>query len=169
MASGPASVHTPDFGVPDMTMPDLRPYNLVEPGIEYVQGMECAPDSLIVDLNEYVRPYGLDFYNLNEEGANIFKPDPVMGEQGWGQDAQGMQVIDHALQVDPAMPDLQHPQLEQEVHMLTRPGDLAPDALRGQPDEVNAVPYEQSFMDQDGMNTTRRRHMDLLLRGLEEQ
>jgi len=33
--------------------------------------------------------------------------------------------------------------------------------------QFGTVPYNQVFMDQSGVNSTRRRHYDLLMRGLD--
>jgi hypothetical protein len=56
--------------------------------------------------------------------------------------------------------------------MTERPGDLAPSALEQMHQspayqQFGTVPYNQVFMDQSGVNSTRRRHYDLLMHGLD--
>ena len=76
--------------------------------------------------------------------------------------------------VDPDLPDLQSPQLTQDVHMSDRPGDLASDALG----EMHADPsyallptshYNQLFMQQGGDNQRRERHLGLMYLGLDRE
>ena len=54
--------------------------------------------------------------------------------------------------------------------MTERPGDLDPSALEQMHQspayqEFGTVPYNQVFMDQSGINSTQRRHYDLLMCG----
>ena len=67
-----------------------------------------------------------------------------------------------------------HPELEPQAMKWQRPGELGPEALSVINDspfyrQMANVPYEQSFTNQDQINTTRRRHLDLLLRGLKDE
>ncbi len=164
--SGATSIHQPDFGTPDFTQPKLQPYDLTGPGITQVQNPLFASDPLLPDLNEYRRPYGLTFHNQND--GEMFKPDPPVDDLLHFEVPQGISVRRDVQAPDPLLPDLQHPQLTQAVHMQQRPGDLGADALQqlhANPayQTLGAVPYEQVFMDQAGMNTSSRRHYDLLL------
>lgn len=157
--ASPTKIHEPDFGLPDFTQPGLQSYDLTEPGITQFQPF--APDPLLPDLDEYRQPYGLTIYK--QGGSETFDPlldyryDVPQGIEVRRQDA-----------TDPLLPDLQQPQLTQAVHMQQRPGDLDANALQQlhmnpSYQSLSDVPYEQVFMDQAGMNTSRRRHYDLLL------
>lgn len=160
------SIHQPDFGTPDFAQPQLRPYDLTEPGITQVQNPLFASDPLLPDLNEYRQPYGLTFHNQSTD--ETFQPDPLLDDLLCYEVPSGVLVRRDVQAPDPLVPDLQHPQLTQDVHMQQRPGDLDANAL--QQVEMNPsyqalsdVPYGQVFLDQAGMNTARRRHYDLLL------
>ena len=151
--SGATSTHQPDFAIPDFTQPELQPYDLAEPGITQVQNPLFASDPLLPDLNEYRRPYGLTFHNQND--GEIFKPDPPVDDLLHFEVPQGMAVRRDVQVPDPLLPDLQHPQLTQAIHMQQRPGDLDADALpqlHANPayQTLSTVPYEQVFMDQAG-------------------
>jgi hypothetical protein len=168
----PSHVNEPDFGEPDFTQPKLQPYDLVEPGINYSYGSEYAPDPMLPDLTEYRHPYGLDIHPMTR--ANLFEPDPLVGDLLDYEVPNGVAVIRHPEEPDPLLPDLQNPQLTQDVHMTQRPGDLDPSALEQMHlslayQEFAAVPYNGVFMDQSGMNSSQRRHYDLLMRGLDSQ
>jgi hypothetical protein len=78
------------------------------------------------------------------------------------------------LLVDPALPDLQHPTLEQQVEMLGRPADLAPTALA----IMHSLPaYAQLpagndkalWMAQQGNNSAHERRLGLLMLGLDQE
>jgi len=73
---------------------------------------------------------------------------------------------------DRLLPDLQHPDLT--VQMQDRPAELDPSALHVMHldltyQQLNQKTYPEVFMDQSGTNTTRSRHMDLLMRGLDAE
>lgn len=75
---------------------------------------------------------------------------------------------------DPLLPDLQHPDLTPQVQMQDRPADLDPSALQVMHldltyQQLDQKTYPEVFMDQSGTNTTRSRHMDLLIRGLDTE
>ncbi len=159
-----SQIHEPDFGLPDFTHPELRPYDLTEPGITLGQNPLFASDPLLPDLDEYRHPYGLTIHN--QGAGETFKPDPLLDDLLHYDVPQGMEVRQDAQAPDPLLPDLQQPQLTQAVHMQQRPGDLDAHALQQLHmayQSLDDVPYEQVFMDQAGMNTSRRRHYDLLL------
>ena len=146
-ATMPPASNAPTFTRPDTGVPDLAPYDLIGPGIDLHSALPADP--LLPDLSEYAHPYGLDIL----------------------QDAS----LQHDLaQIDPLLPDLQHPDLTQQTHMPERPGDLAADALHAMHldltyRELDDKAYPEVFMDAAGSNTTRSRHMDLLMRGLDEE
>ena len=169
----PASnqVNMSDFGEPDFSQPAIQPYDLTEPEITYAHGSEFAPDPALPDLDEYCHPYGLDIYN---QSADLFAPDPLMGDLLDYDLPNGVRVQRDPREPDPLLPDLQHSPLTQDVHMADRPGDLDPSALQQMhqsPDyqQFGSVPYNQVFMDQSSVNSTRRRHYDLLMHGLDEE
>lgn len=166
----PNQVNTPDFGEPDFSQPGLQSYDLTEPGINYAYGSEFAPDPMLPDLTEYRHPYGLDVQN--QRPADLFMLDPLVGALLDDNLPNGLTVLRDPQEPDPLLPDIQHPQLTQEVHMTERPGDLAPSALEQMHQspayqQFGTVPYNQVFMDQSGVNSTRRRHYDLLMHGLD--
>src|SRR6266487_3900649 len=100
------------------------------------------------DLSDYAHPYGLAIQPaLPEDSADLLASD---------------------------LPDLQHPDLTQQVHMQERPGDLDASALHimhleATYQQLNDKAYPEVFMDQSGINTTRTRHLDLLMRGLDAE
>lgn len=144
-AATPPTSNAPTFTQPDTQVPELAPYDLAEPGIDLDSAVSADP--LLPDLSEYPQPYGLAI--------------------------QPSTTSDLAL-IDPLLPDLQHPDLTQQAHMSERPGDMALDALQTmhldttyqQLDDKN---YPAVFMDASGTNTTRSRHMDLLMHGLDQE
>jgi hypothetical protein len=163
-------VNLPDFGKPDFSQPGLQSYDLTEPGINYTPSSEFAPDPLLPDLAEYHHPYGLDVYNQGP--ADLFTPDPLMGALLDNNLPNGLTVLRDPQEPDPLLPDLQHAQFTQEVHMTERPGDLASSALEQMHQspicqQFGTVPYNQVFMDQSGVNSSQRRHYDLLMHGLD--
>jgi hypothetical protein len=160
--------HQPDFGLPDPTQPTLHPYNLVDPGLD-LRTDEFAPDPALPDLLGYHHPYGLDIHAI--DSAHPFASDPVNASPTNADLPTGL-----ALNTDPAHPEailsnLRDPQMTPEIHMSSRPAELAPDALallHQQPLylAVEGVPYDQVYSQQAGINTHQRRHNDLLMRGL---
>jgi hypothetical protein len=143
----PATANAPTFTAPDSSVPQLAPYDLIGPGIDLQSSQ--ATDPLLPDLSEYARPYGLDF----------------------PQDTALPQAL---AQIDPLLPDLQHPDLTAQTQMPDRPGDLASDAIDAMHldltyQQLDDKTYPAVFLDQAGDNSTRARHMDLLMRGLDEE
>jgi hypothetical protein len=145
MATMPPSSNAPTFTQPDTTLPDLAPYDLTAPGIDLLSTLPADPP----DLSEYSHPYGLDIVQ-----STSMQHDPA--------------------QIDPLLPGLQQPDLTQQTHMPERPGDLAPDALDALHldltyQQLDNKTYPAVFMDAAGTNTTRSRHMDLLMQGLDQE
>lgn len=166
----PGQINRPDFGEPDFSQPDLQPYDLTEPGIDYTPNAQYDTDPMLPDLSEYRHPYGLDIQNQTRE--DLFAPDPLVGERFDYEQPDGVTVSRDPREPDPLFPDLHHPQLTPEVHTAERPGDLDPSALEQMHlnpayQQLGTAPYNEVFMDQSGMNSTRRRHYDLLMRGLD--
>jgi hypothetical protein len=163
-----AGANAPTFGTPNYAVPALRPYDLDEPGIDAIAPLQ--PDPQTGDLLQFARPIGLQIHAASDAPT---RPDPMAPDLD-DYDRPGGLEMPGALAADPALPDLQDPTLEQDVHMPDRPADLAPGALGVMHDDasyrqVQDTPYREVYMDAHGMNTTRRRHMDLLMRGLDEE
>lgn len=166
--SAEASTNAPTFGAPNYAVPALRPYDLDEPGIDSIAPLQ--PDPQTGDLLQFARPIGLDIYASSD---TPMRSDPMAPDLDDYDRPAGLE-MPGALAVDPALPDLQNPSLAQDVHMPDRPADLAPGALDVMHDDasyrqVGDTPYREVYMDASGMNSTRRRHMDLLMRGLDEE
>lgn len=51
----------PDFGVPNVSFPTLKPYDLVTPGITSLPAF--SPDLALPTLEDYNQPYDLDIVN----------------------------------------------------------------------------------------------------------
>jgi hypothetical protein len=139
------AANPPTFTVPAMDVPELAPYDLTAPGIDLHNTLQIDP--LLPDLSDYTHPYGL-----------TIQPVPPINQA----------------QIDPLLPDLQHPDLTPPTQMSARPGDLATDALDTMHlgltyQQLDAKTYPAVFLDQTGVNTTRSRHMDLLMRGLDQE
>ncbi len=143
----PPSSNAPTFTRPDTTVPNLAPYDLTAPAIDLHSTLQADP--LLPALSEYTHPYGLDILPNTA-------PQPELA------------------QIDPLLPDLQHPDLTQQTHMPERPADLAAAALDAMHldltyQELDTKTYPAVFMDAADTNTTRSRHMDLLMRGLDKE
>ncbi len=146
-ATMPPSSNAPTFTQPDTTVPDLALYDLTGPGIDLLSALPADP--LLSNGSEYAHPYGLDI-------------------------VQNASIPHEPAQIDPLLPDLQHPDLTQQTHMPERPGDLATNALDAMHldltyQELDNKTYPAVFMDGSGTNTTRSRHMDLLMQGLDQE
>lgn len=147
LAHNPApETNAPTFTQPDTTAPSLAAHTLTEPGI-----------------------------NLHKPGA----ADPQVPDQADNAHPRGLAIQLHlwpdaATQPASDQPDLQHPDLTQQAHMQERPGTLDASALNTMHQQANCQQlddkgYPEVFMDQSGMNTSSSRHMDLLMRGLDEE
>lgn len=174
LATSPVQTdHQPDFGLPDPAQPALKPYDLFAPGLD-LYADEFASDPLLPDLLAYHHPYGLDIRTATR--SDLFAPDPLNLNDGTANDdlPVGLKVNLDPQQPDPLLPDLQNVQDMPGVQMHARPADLAPNALDGlhqQPlyRQVDQLPYDQAYMQQQGVNSHQRRHNDLLMRGLDAE
>jgi len=160
-------INPPTFTRPDTHTPSLAPYDLFGPGIDLYAGFSSDP--AIPDLDQYVHPYGLD---INPD--NPLSADPSLAAQPLYDRSESPAIGRDSMAPDPSQPDLQHPDLTPQTHMLQRPGDLDPSALQTMHlsatyQQLDDKTYPAVFMDQSGMNTSRSRHMDLLMRGLDTE
>jgi hypothetical protein len=155
--------HTPDFIFPSMDVMKFLQYNLQLPAIDH----QHAAD-LLLDGTEQVKTEGLDVVHTTDSvtvGLGLTDEEVV-------SQPSTLWFVQQPLQRDPTLPVVE-PQLEPDVRMAERPGDLASDAMEIMHAECDYqesknVPYVQSFQDQAGMNTSRRRRMGLLHHGLDE-
>ncbi len=166
LRSAPGTINPPDYGQPDFSVPALKSYDLTGPGIDYRPDFQPDPD--IPNLAEYRHPNGLDI-----QDTNIWAIDPLLSDATQYEIPDGITVYHHPDQPDPSLPDLQHPQLTQDAYMLTRPADLADDALSimhntASYQQVADKEYPGAWMDQSGMNSSRARHFSLLDYGLDK-
>jgi hypothetical protein len=178
LADGPGegSIYNPssDYGMPDMCMPSLQLANVADDGISFEPRAEFDADPALPDLSEYAKPYGLDIRNLPGEGSGLFAHDPLLDDLLDYDMPNGVQVKRNPLDADPALPDLQQPQLSQDVTMDARPADLAPDALdtmhqAPQYQQLDGKTYPSVYMDQSGMNNRRSREFTLMMKGLDAE
>ncbi|QBD76176.1 hypothetical protein EPA93_09205 [Ktedonosporobacter rubrisoli] len=162
------------YTAPDTTTPALQLANVADDGISFEPRTAFAPDPLLPDLDEYCQPHGLSIHNLNGDASGLLIPNPPVDDLLAYEVPSGLAINPHPFAADPLLPDLQHPELTLEVTMSQRPGELDPSALEtlhSQPDsaQLDDASYPQVFLDQSGVNTTRRRHLDLLFRGLDAE
>jgi len=174
-----SDVIQPDYIEPDYASlrQSVQPFNLIAPGIHLETYEEFEPDPMNPDLTDYNRPVGLDVHNIVGTGPALFKPDPLLGDLLSYDIPNGADVNNNPLTPDPNLPDLQPDQMQltPDVVMTGRPGDLDQSAMTamhgGDPtySDQASLAYNRSFVDQSGMNNTRRRHMDLLMHGLDAE
>ncbi len=177
ISTQPSTVILPDFGTQSYDIPPVQPYDLTSPGITYVPAF--AADPALPDLDAYNHPYNLDLIVQGmEPDPQLVHDIPTSSEiassiyPGLGFSTLN---IHHAgTDVDPLVPDLQYPDLAQQVHMPLdeRPGNLdalALDVMRAtfSYQQASNATYPEAWMDQRGVNTTRTRHMSLLNDGLD--
>ncbi len=163
-------VNAPTWAVPSFTVPGLKQGDLTGPGIEHFPAF--APDPYLGDLLQVDRPEGLIIHAATDLGRSVMQPDPMAPDLSLYDRPDGLQMPGPLL-VDPNMPDLQSPQLEQDVHMQGRPGELAPgalDVMHGFPtySQARQSSYPSSQFDIGGTNSRERRHNALLMQGLDE-
>jgi hypothetical protein len=169
-APSPAEMRAPSYLLPDFNVPPLKPGDLVGPGIGLIPAFK--PDPPLGDILAFDRPKGLDVMIDGEIGlADLLKPDPMAPDLGMYDRPDGLQ-MPGPLVVDPALPNLQSPELTQETHMAERPGELAEDALDALHDSADDASAKQSDypevqFDARGDNQARRRRMELIARGLD--
>lgn len=156
-----AELNAPTFIEPDMRQPQLAEGDLSEPAIAIQSPL--AVDPSLPALATYDQPIGLTIYSAFDAQT----PDP------WSSaDLQGL--TNGGLTPDPLLPDLHHPDLTPQATMPDRPADLASSALQIMHVEktyqqLANKTYPAIFMDQSGMNSSRSRHMDLLMGGLDAE
>ena len=168
----------PDFGTQNYDIPPLKPYDLTSPGITYIP--ETSADPTLPNLDTHAHPYDVDMFGQSTDADAQLQHDVPSGAEITSSLYPGLGFstldVQHGVtDIDPMLPDLQNPELTQQVERPVdeRPGDLDPSAL----DVLHATPYYQqsfakdypeSWMDQRGINTTRSRHFSLLHDGLEQ-
>lgn len=177
----------PDYGTPDFSVPPLSMGDLSTPNVVFMP--EFTPDPMLPDLDEYQQPAAVEM---------VSDPDGMQPEADYTSDVPEQAEIDTCLDAqpglgftqleathdveddDPMLPDLQHPQLEQEDTdpgkddldpSDERPGDMADAADETLSDSLDAdniagKPYDTVYSDASGNNSTRTRHMDMLIQGL---
>ena len=166
-ASG-GEVIMPTFYAPDMSTPALKAADIGADEIECLP--EMAPDPQTGDLLQFAQPGGLDIITARglSSTPDLALPDLEEYDHPAGLEMQAEQ------EPDPALPDLQQPQLEQDVHMTDRPGDLADDALSEMHDDASykQLPtdnYKELYTEQRGDNQRRERHEGVRDLGLERE
>lgn len=158
---------TDDYLTPDNQAVKLQPSDLTEPAIDYYHALQADP--AIPDLTACRQPYGLDI-----QDHSMLTADPQLADALHYNLPDDLAHYENPLDADVLMPDLQHPELHPQAHMLDRPGDLDADALTAMHqsstyDAVRQTDYPEVFMDQRGMNSKLRRHFTQLMRGLDAE
>ena len=158
-----SEINQPTFTTPDTRMPPLAPYDLSGTGIDVQPAF--APDPTLPDLTAYDHPYGLAI-----NPPLVQTTDPLIPSEP----PNTLTTFPKEMLSSPLLPDLQHPDLTPQVQMQERPGDLDPSALETMHasatyQQLDHKTYPEVFLDQSGINTTRSRHMDLLMRGLDTE
>ncbi len=128
-----------------------------------------APDPLIGQLLQFDQPEGLTIVLASDNPLAVTSQDPDLSHHDRPADLDMPDSL-----VDPVLPALQQPDLQPEVQMPDRPGDLANNALEEmQSDETyQTLPtdnYRALYMQQQGNNSHRSRHMGMLDLGLERE
>ncbi len=158
-------INAPTFSAPDMRIPTLAAHDLTTPGIDLRPPF--APDPALPALLDYEHPLGLAI-----QPASPTAPDPSIADLLLYDRPAELAMTHDVTEPDPLVPDLQQPELTQQRQMPARPGDLDPTALdvmhaQATYQQLDGKTYPAVFMDGSGVNTTRSRHMDLLMRGLD--
>lgn len=159
----------PTFTAPSLSVPTNRPYDLQAPGIDHIP--EFAPDPYTSDLLQFDQPMGLSITAASSSPMgdipSVISPD--LAEY----DRPDNLMMPAPMSIDPSMPDLQSPELEQEIHMQDRPGEMVDsngDAPSLGPDGDNddddkpMPPYDVEY--QTPGLSHRERKQDMLYRGL---
>lgn len=164
------SANNPTFTAPSMTVPTNRPYDLQAPGIDHIPAMQ--PDPYTGDLLQFDHPHGLSLFALNQPDPLALPPDPMLPDFA-DYDRPDNLIMPSPMSVDPSLPNLQSPDLEQEVHMQDRPGEmvdsngdspnLGPDGDNDD-DDGPMPPYDEAY--QTPGLSHRQRKQDMLYRGL---
>ncbi len=160
----------PTFTAPSMTVPTNRPYDLQAPGIDHVA--ELSPDPYTGDLLSFDHPLGLSLFAVNQSNPLAGPPDPMLPDTD-DYDRPDNLMMPSPMTVDLSLPDLQSPDLEQDVQMSDRPGnmgmsngtgpDLGPDGDNDD-DDGPMPPYDEEYQT-PGMSH-RQRKQDMRYRGL---
>ena len=170
MPAAPAQelANAPTFSGPFPAVPATRPFDLTGPGIDAIAPFEA--DSATGDLLQFDRPRGVFMLAASEMPtmADPMAPDLALYDRPAGLEMPG------PLMVDPALPDLQHPTLDQAVEMPDRPGDLAPEALAMMRDlpayaQLPDAHSKALWMAQQGNNSAHERRQGMLMLGLEQE
>jgi len=176
-ASPSPTINLPDFGTQNYDIPPMMPYDLTGPGMTYVPAF--ADDPTLPDLDKYTQPDGLDLSLQSMDAdpqlaSDVPTPSEITASLYPGLGFSTLDVQRNMTDADPLVPDLQYPDLTQQVQMPTdeRPGNLDPSALDVlhatlSYRQASASTYPDAWMDQRGMNTTRSRHLSLLNDGFE--
>jgi hypothetical protein len=130
---------------------------------------EWAPDPYVEDLLQFDQPGGLD---ITAATSNPLAIDPMVQDL-FEYDRPAGLGMPGPMTPDPTLPDLQEPELEQEIHMQDRPGDLAGDALDAMHDDptYKQIPTRNSkelWMQQKDTRH-RTKHMGMLTAGLDSE
>ncbi len=162
-------INPPTHGMPDFSQSAIRPYSLRGDGIDFIPPF--APDPHAGDLLQFAQPHGLD---ITAATSNPLAIDPVNPDLSEYDRPRNLAMPSNLLAPDPLLPDLQNPSTDLEVEMPDRPGDLADSALSIMHDAptYKAIPskdYEELWMQQQGNNSSRERHMGMLMRGLDRE
>jgi hypothetical protein len=161
-------INPPTHGMPDFSQSAIRPYNLSGDGIDFIPPF--APDPHAGDLLQFAHPHGLD---ITAATSNPMAIDPMTPDLSSYDNPSNLFML-NPLAPDPLLPDLQNPASDLEVDMPDRPGDLAEPALSDMHSDASykAIPskdYEELWMQQKGANSSRERHMGMLMRGLDRE
>lgn len=164
----PERGNAPTFSEPFTSVPPIRAFDLTSPGIDALAPF--AADPATGDLLQFDRPHGLFILAASELPMT---PDPMMPDLNLYDRPAGLD-FPNGMTVDPALPDLQHPTLDQQVEMPDRPTDLAPEALtmmRGLPayEQLTGDNDKALWMAQQGNNAARERHLGMLMLGLDRE
>ncbi len=162
------AVHEPTFTRPDASVPDLLTGE--SSGKALAKQEIFAPDPLIGRLLQFDRPEDLTIISATADPLAVSPEYPDLNYHERPEDL----AMPGPLLVDPALPDLQQPDLQAEAQMPARPGELASNALEEmQNDETyQTLPtddYRELYMQQQGNNSHRSRHMGMLELGLERE
>jgi hypothetical protein len=172
-------LNMPDYIEPDMCPVSLKAGDLAAAELIFVPEFEPDPDR--PDLRAIPVPYAVDQYEYDLMNAlpNIADHIPddaeIQAALGPGYGFPGLAVSHDVIEPDPPLPDLQHPDLTQEVEMQPedRPGEMDDDALdvmkagKDYEDGAASHDYLTSYMDQSGDNSHRARKVTLLDSGLD--
>jgi hypothetical protein len=168
MPADHSSVNAPTFSEPHFEVPPLqKDFDLHSPGIDLEQDVR-NPNVDLPQLNDPIHPRGLfmlDHLAMRDPTLPMQPPDQPSGLTSMERDMWAP---------DPMQPDLQHPDLSQEVEVSDHPGDLAEDAMRTMHDaptyeQLPTHAYDELYMVQQGNNATRERHQGLLMLGLDRE